>query len=157
MDQEFAAAQPVELVLPAEAVFLNGGEAAPPAAMRPPGSGLPGSGLLGPGLFESIAWMIGMQIVQFAALIFATVLLFAGFMFSEGLDLAQIGAAQLIGRLLPFFRDNQLVILALRQAGDGDCADASRANQVEREAATVRRIVARITTDLLFERGLLLL
>jgi fumarate reductase subunit D len=46
--------------------------------------------------------------------------------------------------------DNQLVILALWQAGDGDCADAACANQLEREAAAMWCVVAWINRNALF-------
>src|SRR5208337_1900831 len=37
--------------------------------------------------------------------------------------------------------NDQRVVLASRQAGNGDCADASRSFQENRETAAVRRIV----------------
>jgi len=49
--------------------------------------------------------------------------------------------------------DNQLVILALRQTGDSNCANAASADHVERKAAAVRRIVAWINRNALFERS----
>src|SRR5271168_1569660 len=64
---------------------------------------------------------------------------------------------QIFGRQVQIIlqhRDYQVVIVTLRQPGNGDCAHASRARENDREAAAVRRIVFWIEPRFRLQSGL---
>jgi membrane protease YdiL (CAAX protease family) len=68
----------------------------------------------GPGLFESIAWMIGMFVVQSSAFVLTTVLVF-GVVLTTDSDLARTGLTDLVNRIAALLRNDLLVILGVSQ------------------------------------------
>ena len=110
-------------VLPAEEVFLEISQPAaraepaplPPAPRRPPG----------PGFWESIAWIVGLQVVQFAGLMIASVLLMVWSLVSSGAPnnagiWRTVDGAALMRAFSSLFREEFILIIGMTQlAGAG--------------------------------------